>query len=240
MTSITQVGTFKQSAATATNPGVVNTPSGAAAGDLLIFFVGFYLDSTTSTTTITPPSGAVLVPGSRVDHVLGSDNYIASAMYTLSLTGTPASSYTFSLSPSGTYGVGVTCVCLRSADPMSPIDTKSVNDGNSNTPTATGVTIAGSNEWLFLFFLGDSNSVVNTNFPSFSYYFITDSGGNDKTYASFAVAWGVGVIQNITTGATGNYQATLSASDDWITSLIAIKPNNNIVLPTDSMFFGMT
>ena len=238
--SISQIGSFQKSAATATNPGVVNTPAGAASGDLLVFFVGWEEDVDQSGTAITPPAGAVLVSGTRIDHTSGGDNFISSAIYILQLSGTPASSYTFSISPTGTYGIGVTCVCLRGADSATPVATKSINDGHTINPTATGVTIPGAGDWLFIFHLNAQNGLINTNFPSFTFFFTTDSGGNDSTYASFHSGWCVGVIQNIATGATGNFQATLSTSDDWATTLLAIQPSQFAVLPTDSMFFGMT
>lgn len=235
--AITQIGAFTKSATTATNPAVVSTPAGAASGDLLVFFVGF---EDNLSATITPPAGASAVPGTRIDHANVGDDDLTTVIYTLQLSGSPAANYTFSTSPSSPFGLGVSCVCLRGVDSTTPVDTKSINNGHTINPIATGVTITHSNEWLFIFYLGAQNSLINTNFPSFTFLFTTDSGGNDTTYASFASGWAVGVIQNIASGATGNFTATLSVSDDWAATLVAFQPSQFAVLPTDALFFGMT
>ena len=236
--AISQVGSFTLPT-TAANPGVGITPTGAAAGDVLLFFVGWYVQNGA---TITPPIGATLVPNTRVDHV-GTNDDSTTAVYMLILTGAPASTYTFSVSPAPTYGVGVSTLCLRGADPTAPIDVgagaPTGNSGYSTAPTALGLTTTVANEYLCLFRLGDITDLT-APFPGFTTLAVT--GGFDHSYATSTGYWGFYVKSGQAQGATGNLVAT-ETIDDWNISLIAVVPplsvTPNYTPGTDAIFFGM-
>ena len=234
--NITQIGNFELSSATTANPAVVNTPVGAQIGDVLFFFVGWYVQNGA---TITPPAGVTLVSGTRIDHV-GTTTYCSAAVYQLVLTSAPSATYSFSVSPAPTYGVGATCICLRGAKTSAPVDSgagaPTTNSGHSTAPTATGLTTTNNHEFLCLWWMGDSVALT-TPFPNFIQVYSEFNGGN---YASRGESWGFYILPSASTGATGNVVAS-AVINDWLIPFFAVVPASltSLTPKTDALFFVM-
>ena len=217
------------------------TPIGAQSGDVLFFFLGCYNQNVV---IITPPPGATLVPGTRVNHPSGGDDSIATVVYQLILSGTPASTYTFSAF-GGLAPIDVTTICVRFTA-TTPLETgagaPSTGDGFSTAPSATSLTTASNVDLLCWFWFGDSQVLTAVPIGSGTLGFTAQIDGATALNLSNG-RYGFYTMPQVTAAATGNVSATTGSNDDWIVTMIAVRPpqvvTNTATSPTnDAVFFG--
>lgn len=218
--AITIVSISEASAASGAST-TVTTPSGAANGDLLLFFPRAYSARGTDGTTLTSiPSGASLVTSTKYNETSGGGwTYIW--CYALQLTTTPAGSYSFTSSPAGSFGgMPLSCVCIRGADATTPVAASSAGNGSpsgGSSVTAPSVTTTVANSELIFFGYGDDTALSSAP----SGFTAKTAWTTDPITGGF---YGIYVNSQATAGASGSVTLTTAGVDDWEAILVAISP----------------
>ena len=226
-------------AATTTLVGI--TPLGAQAGDVLFFFLDCYNQNAV---VFTPPTGVTLVPGTRVNHPSGGDDALATAVYQLVLVGAPASTYTFTASGGSGAAIDVTTICVRFAA-ATPLETgagaPTTGDGFSTAPSAPSLTTSTAVDLLCWFWFGDGQTLTSVPIGSGTLGFTAQIDGSSAFNLSGG-RYGFYTQPQVSAAATGSVAATTGSADDWIVTLIAVRPSSSAAAPsnqpTDVIFFG--
>lgn len=188
----TLVGSYSDGANASTH--VLNVPTGTIDGDLMITACG-----QASFMVLTPPAGwtllTVLQPGPSL------------AIYYRFASSEPAS-YTWTTTGNSRGEVAT----YRGA---SGIDTYSITSGNSNTPTATGVTTSVPNTRL-LYIIRFDGATSWTPAAGFTVDIQSPTSGNTPN-----AMWGA---TQAAAGATGNVTFTAGSSSTHVVALVALKP----------------
>lgn len=191
----------------------VNAPGGIIEGHLLV--AGIALEKGNSV-SITPPTGWLLIR--RTNN--GSDCGIAT-YYKVATVAEPAT-YTFALSTSGKWSIGITR--LTSVSVTSPIDTSSGATGNPGNVTAPSLTTRGLNRRVLCFYT-NKKGVYFTPAPLSTEIYDAPNlsgGAPSNMMADF--------VQN-NTGATVARTAVPVDPEKWAAQQVAITPFN--LLPVE-------
>lgn len=211
--AITVVG----SATAATAAGTAITPTGAASGDLLLFFLTAFQGG--GVTSVTPPAGATLVCTSSYSETHGG-GVTTIWCYKMLLSGAPAATYAFTVNPAAGFGgPDVATICLRGVDQTTPVDTSSTGNGSPSggtTITAPSLTTALANELLVWFWWGN-DTALSSNPSGFTQQL---SQAAPLTAAPEAIF----TKTQVAAGATGAVTAsTAPTTDDWLVCMIAVE-----------------
>ncbi|MFN8037136.1 MAG: PA14 domain-containing protein [Acidimicrobiia bacterium] len=182
----------------------LNLPAGIVTGDLLLASV------TTSTSTVTTPTGWTLVTSTSGT----TKQYV----FSKKATGTEGTSIPITISSSGEQTIG-TAIRVQGADPTAPVDASNTATGTSTTP-ATSLTTTTANE-LLVGFEGaalPTAAALSATPPSGFTETLDGQTSGQLRQASVATA------PQATAGPTGTETFTLSASKPWSAILVAIKP----------------
>lgn len=183
---------------------VINKPTAATAGDLVIAEVAIGSTSVTATT----PSGWTAFTGNPA--ISGA---ATSYFYYRKIADADPATWNVTLSGSAAWGGKSALYILP--DQTTPVDVTGVSTagGSTSTPTATGVTTTVANCMVVVFFSADGAWGAQT--PPTGTNERLDDGADayidDELFAS--------------SGATGNFQATMGSSSDGRMGVIAIRPN---------------
>jgi len=191
----------------------VNAPGGIIEGHLLV--AGIALEKGNGV-NITPPTGWLLIR--RTNN--GSDCGIAT-YYKVATASEPAT-YTFALSTSGKWSIGITR--LTSVSVISPIDTSSGATGNPGNVTAPALTTRGPNRRVLCFYT-NKKGVNFTPAPLSTEIYDAPNvsgGAPSNMMADF--------VQN-NTGATAARTAVPVDPEKWAAQQVAITPFN--LLPVE-------
>jgi hypothetical protein len=214
--TITQVGTGTQ---VASEVGV--TPTGATTNDVLLASVywGDHLGGTQ-----TPPSGWTLVPSSRIDHTSLGNADISGACYYIVLTGTPASTYTWTSLGGGT---NVYMTAWRGCNTGAPIDTGAgaATTGETTSGAHTTIPIGGqtpstANSVQVSFWCGDDTPLSSQP----SGMTLCDSTVTNNQRAAFATV----------SSATGTQTWTMTGPDDAIGMNVMLVPSGGSTIDADA------
>jgi hypothetical protein len=216
---------------------VGTTPEGAQSGDVLYFMLGCY-DQTSI--VFTPPTGATLVPGTRVDHPSGGDDALTTAIYQLVLTGPPAPTYTFTSTGGVGNSVDVLTLCVRFTRPTGPVDTgagaPTTGNGFSSAPAAPSLTTSTAVELVGWYWYGDDQPLTAAPIGSGTLGFTAQIDGTGAPNNLGGGYYGFYLKPQSTPSATGSVATTTAATDDWITTMFAIVPQ--ALGTVDAMFYG--
>lgn len=225
---ISIIGTPTQSGATS---GLANTPTGAANGDTLLFFVSAYgTNSSTAAglTSFTAPLGAVPITSFQVNFAGFSAGPTTVWLYRLLLTSTPSSTYTFTLVGDGAFGgTEVATICLRGPSLKVYATSANGNGTGSTNPTTPTLTTQNVGDLLVWYYWGE-NQIASAGPPSFTVGFNQTSAGNPSASSEGLWTHSVAIA-----GATGTLSAT-ATNDDWIAMLVAVSSGAS----NDAVFFS--
>lgn len=222
--TVSIIGAVTQSGATSK---VAQTNTGAADGDLLVFFVSAYGNTASvaaGATTFAGPAGSVFV-GSQVTTFAGfSAGPTTVWIYKLRIVGTPASTYTFTVNGDGQFGgTEVATICLRGARDVDTFSSNGNGAGSTN-PTAPSLSTSVGNELLILYYWGE-NQTASAGPAGFTQQLNTLTGNPS------ASAEGMWTKTQLTSGATGS-QTITATSDDWIAVMVAITAQSAVIQNT--------
>jgi hypothetical protein len=222
--AIAQVG----STTNATSNGVAITPTGAAAGNLLLYFV-FGYGGGGATIVVSPPTvGGVtptLLKSFGYNETIGGD-YGTLFCYGVIPSSTPAATSTFTATSNDAgFGLDVLTICLSGAAATigAAIDSGAgapvANSGSPSGGTAIstgGLTTSNANEWVIWMIFGD-HATWSTPAGMTALFGPGTSGhiGDQE---------GLSYVAQASAGASGSFSTTGSATDDWISILLAVVP----------------
>lgn len=191
------------------------TPAGAAKGDQLFFALGAY-DQTA--VKLTPPAsgGAAATLLDRVNHASGGNDDIMSAVYVLTLVGTPDPTYRFTQSGGNANAIDVVTLCVRGGASVGAI---AMNDGYSDGPTGAGLATSEPDELLVWYWYGDDHALTAPP-AGFTAQVDGTSGPNNLSGGYNGEYTGVAVDA----GSIPGVPATASGADDWVVFMLAIEP----------------
>lgn len=186
--------------------GVVATPDGVQAGDVLVAMVSAYQFA--GSPLGSPPDGWTLQQ--QVTHGSGGDDNITVWLYTFVVTDPPPDTFTWSDTHFG--GIGVLCVAYRNVDNVTPMNAVQGNDAFGTTQTGLSVPVTAGSLTLFLF-MGDSNHLLTA--PVGMTARIDGTTEHSTVMASFG-AYGLYDLLNVADGDSGEIVSTTAAPDDWV------------------------
>lgn len=180
-------------------------PSGTVEGDVLVAIV----QATDPDTAITGPSGWTVIDEIRVDP--SGTFFRHSTWYKVAGASEPAD-YTWS--GADTHWDGL-ITRWSGVDNSTPIDVQGTeSEGESTSPNGTGVTTV-TDDAMLLYLEGNRDASVTNTPPTGMTEFVENNGRLTESLA----------YEEITTaGATGDRTGTLSASDTWAATLVALRP----------------
>jgi collagen type VII alpha len=207
--------TPRSSATQATSDGVVITPSGVVAGDVLVAFLSTYQNGANMTTI--PPGW---VQQFRTVHPSGGDDNITSWIFTYVCGATTPATHTFVAVFSVLGAICMAYTGVNNGDPWNSNATS--NDGFDTNPTGLSF-VANAGEMLVWAWIGDGQVLT-----------VEPSGLTARvngTTAISPVSMGAGVghwgfydkLLSIY-GNTGNSASTTGSADDWIVFMGSLKP----------------
>jgi hypothetical protein len=196
----------------------VNAPGGIIEGHLLV--AGLALEKGNGVTTITPPSGWILIRRTNNNSDCGIATY-----YKVASASEPAT-YTFGFSTSGKWSIGITRLSYVSV--TSPIDTSSGATGGSGNVTAPSLTTRGPNRRVLCFYTNKKGITFTPDPLSTEIYDAPNAAGGapSNMMAEF--------VQN-NTGATVARTAVPTNTEKWAAQQLAITPYS--LLPVELIDF---
>ena len=191
------------------NPPVINKPAGTIPGNLLI--VGLMFEKGTGAQASAPAGWTLILRTNK-------SNNVGMATYYKIATASEPSSYTFALTSSPKWSIGISRI--EGADPTNPIDTfDGASGGQSLNATAPTVTTHFCNTLVLAYF---SNKKDASWTPPAGTTELYDRPNIQQGLTSNMLAY----YPRPSAGATGAKTAIASISDYWVAQQIAIRPGS--------------
>ena len=212
---VNQRGTATTST-TGTSTLTINKPTGVVTGDVLIAVISLY---NTTSTTITAPSDWTLID----KRILNAASRYGAVFYKVA-TSSEGSSYSFTLSSSGTNYSAGSIIAFYNVNSSSTFDAgfNTILTASSATVSATTITTSTDNSAVVMLGMGASYNGT----PTWSGWntatspgTLTEKAERSRTYATVGIAWAT----KTSVGSTGTGTATLSNSQRNGGLLIALK-----------------
>lgn len=207
--------------ATQTISVTINVPSGVSSGDVMVAGITF---SNGSSVTLTPPSGWILISGTRCDNNDSSGAYSSIAMYYKVAGASEPASYTWTtLSPGVFYAGWMSAYSV--IDNSSPIDLGSCQTNGSSSSLTTSViapsiTTTGTNEMI----------VTAHGTYGGAYSFTPPAGMTERADLNNTGSRSIesaDALQAVA-GVTGLKTATVSTASYGASAIVALKPGSTV------------